>query len=185
MPRVLDVYDTIGLTLASNDDLIVGRTTIQKLIYFETVKIPEIRIEPYTAYFYGPFNRQVAEALEFMVVSDILEEKKVRSFNSGYQYKVTDKGRPIIQNLTKKLESSYFKIEEIVTNCNEFCQLRSNPLSFAAKVHYMLRSTRNKKGISLTEAKDIGKTLGWDISKSEIEEGAQLLEYLNLVKIQK
>ena len=62
---MVDAFDTVGLTLAANNKEIVGRTTLQKLIYFETVKISEIRLaEPYIAYFYGPFNRDVANSLE-------------------------------------------------------------------------------------------------------------------------
>lgn len=184
MGTILDAYDTIGLTLASRDDEIVGRTTIQKLIYFETVKIPQIKLrEPYFAYFYGPFNKDVARSLEQMVVFDVLEERRIRGFHSSYLYKVTERGTPIIDKLLKKFEKTFVKIENLVNTCYEHCRLDPNVLSFAAKVHYMLQSQKSKKIITQQELMELGKSLKWNLSKGDIKEGTELLDQLDLVKI--
>ncbi len=99
MQGAVDVYDTIALTISANDDQIVGRTTLQKLVYFEKVKFPEIQVGPYTAYFYGPFSRDVAKSLENMVILDMLDERRIRHVHSSYQYIVTQKGIPTINRL--------------------------------------------------------------------------------------
>ncbi len=179
----LDAFDTIGLTLAARDDEIFGRTTLQKLIYFETVKIPEIHLsEPYIAYFYGPFNKDIARSLEQMVVFDILQEQRKRGFHSSYLYKVTEKGTPIIDKVLKKFERTFIKIEDLVNTCNEFCALNPNPLSFAAKIHYIFQSQK-KKALSLEDLIKLERKFGWNISRDDIREGTELLEQLNLVKI--
>ena len=184
MLQELDVFDTIGLTLASNDKKIVGRTTIQKLIYFETIKIPEIQLKQhYFAYFYGPFNKDVAKSLEQMVIFDILEERKTRDNHGSYVYKVSDKGAPLVDKLINKFENTYKKIENIVNICNKHCDLDPTPLSFAAKVHFMMSSPKSKKPITNNELVEIGESLGWKLTKSDIKEGAELLDQLNLVNI--
>lgn len=181
----LDVFDTLGLTLASNDDKIVGRTTIQKLIYFETVKIPEIKLnQPYFAYFYGPFNKNVAKSLEQMVILDIFEEHRTYDNHGSYIYKVSAKGNPLINKLVKKSGKIFDKIENIVHTCNEYCKLDPNPLSFAAKVHFMMSSPKSKKTMTNSELMKLGKSLGWKLSRSDIKDGSELLNQLNLVKIQ-
>lgn len=185
MQSGIDVYDTICLTIAANDDQIRGRTTIQKLIYFELIKIPEIQVEPHIAYYYGPFNRQVAQGLETLVHLGVLDEKKMNDGNSAYQYSVTEKGQPVIKDLIKTYEKTYERIENIVETCYNFCQLNPNPLSFAAKVHYMLSKRECEKGMTNDEAIKMAKSFGWKITEKEVKSGAELLESLNLVKIRR
>ncbi len=187
MLDTLDAFDTIGLTLSASDGKIVGRTTLQKLIYFETVTIQEIRLdEPYIAYFYGPFNRDVADSLGQMVFYDILDEYKVRTGHQGYAYRVTPKGSKIINRLEDRFGSTLDKMRKLIETCKKYCGLDPNSLSFAAKIHYMLES-HNATGKSLAEDDLVrtGKSLGWNISKSEIQDGSKLLEQLELVKIQR
>ncbi|HXT82743.1 MAG TPA: hypothetical protein VN704_00085 [Verrucomicrobiae bacterium] len=182
--QFLDSYDTISLTLAANDEQIVGRTTIQKLIYFEDILIPEIKlIEPYVAYFYGPFNKEVAKSLEQMVVFNILEEKTLSGRHEGYLYRVSEKGTPIMSKLLDKYNKSYIKIENLVNICYEHCKLDPNVLSFAAKIHYILNSNNKMKKMNNDNLVKIANNLGWKISKSEINQGVGLLEKLQLVKI--
>ena len=183
----VDAFDTIGLTLAANDKEIAGRTTLQKLIYFETVMIPEISLaEPYVAYFYGPFNSDVANSLEQMVFYGILDEHRIGINHGSYVYKVAPKGTKIVNRLENELRQTFAKVKELVDLCDKYCKLAPNPLSFAAKVHYMLASqTAIKKPLPEDELVQLGKSFGWKISKSDIKNGSELLEQLELVKIQR
>lgn len=61
----MDVFDVIALTIHANDNRIDSKTTIQKLIYFHTIRM-DFDISDYTHYFYGPFSREVSIALEDM-----------------------------------------------------------------------------------------------------------------------
>ena len=183
----VDAFDTIGLTLAANNNEIIGRTTLQKLIYFETVKIPEIELtEPYIAYFYGPFNRDVANSLEQMVFYDILDEHRSEKNHGSYVYKVTPKRTKSVDDLKSRFKPTFTKIKDLVGVCDEYCSLDPNSLSFAAKVHYMLDSQKTiRKPLSEDELVRIGKSFDWKISKSDIRKGYELLEHLKLVKIQR
>ncbi len=105
MSKILDVYDTIGLIISANNDEIIGRTTIQKLVYLSKEKMPQIHISPFFAYYYGPFNREVALALEKLVTLDFLQEKRCSGyFTEGYSYTLTQKGKNFVE---KQKEEAY------------------------------------------------------------------------------
>lgn len=183
----MDAFDTICLTLAANNKEIAGRTTLQKLIYFETVTMPEISLrEPYIAYFYGPFNRDVARSLEQMVFYDIFDERRAGIDHGSYVYKVTEKGDKTVNALKNGHKKTFDKIEKLVGVCKKYCNLDPNPLSFAAKVHYMLDAQKDaRKTLSDGELVQMGDSIGWKLSRSDIETGSGLLENLNLVKIRR
>lgn len=177
---MLDAYDIICLTLLANGGQISGRTVLQKLIYFEMQKIPKLGIRPHIAYFYGPFNQQVAEGLETLVHLNILNERQLRG---SYEYAILNKDTPIVNQLIADNKKTYEKIKNIVQICREYCNLRSNPLSFAAKTHYMLTKSKCKKGMTKKEVVSMAEKFGWHITEKDIRSGANLLQQLGLVKI--
>ena len=91
--------------------------------------------------------------------------------------------RPLECSFVKKLEKTFIKIEDIVNTCEKYCGLDPNPLSFAAKVHFMMNSQKSEKTLTQNELIKLGNSLGWNLSKSDIRDGAELLNQLNLVKI--
>ena len=187
MNNIANAFDAIGLTLAANNRQI-GRTTLQKLIYFEAVTIPKkIKLkDPFFAYFHGPFNRDVAKSLEHMVFFDILSEHNTRDNHERYVYKVTPKGAPTIDRLESKFKQTLKKIKNLVEICDKSCKLNPNSLSFAAKVHYMFYSQKPKiKPMSEDALVNLGKSFDWRISKSDIKNGSKLLEHLKLASIQR
>lgn len=186
MSKTLDVYDTMGLIISANDDEIVGRTTIQKLVYLSKEKMPQIQISPFFAYYYGPFNREVALALEKLVILDFLEEKRCGGYSTEkYSYKLTEKGKIFAEKQRAKSPENFKKIKEIIEICKKLGALNPTSLSYAAKVHYMLQSKKvtKKKTLTDSEAVGIAKNFGWKISKSSVVSGAKLLEQLKLVKV--
>jgi len=181
---MVDVYDTICLTLAANDSQINGRTTLQKLIYFEMAKIPEINIKPHIAYFYGPFNRQVAHGLETFVYLDILSERRFKKGYSAYEYSILERGQHVIEDLKTENKEVFEKIKNIVQICKEHW-IKSHSLSFTAKVHYMLSIQDCKNGVTENDTIAMADSFGWDITEDDVKSGAKLLEKLELVKIRR
>lgn len=185
MSKTLDVYDTICLIIGANDGQIIGRTTLQKLIYLAKEKVPRIQISPFFAYYYGPFNREVALALEKLVTLDFLEEKRCEGYaNEGYSYTLTPKGMKFTEKQKKEAPVLFKKIQEIITICKELKALNPTSLSYAAKIHYMLQSQKvRKKSMTDIEAISTAKSFGWKISKVSVISGAKLLERLKLVTV--
>lgn len=176
----LDEYDAICLTLEANGGRIIERAVIHRLIYFEMQKA-KMSIEPHVAYFYGPFNRQVAHGLEILVHLNILSERRLG--NNSYEYAITDRNISRIKLLAEDGGKTYKTIEKIVQTCRECCDLRPDALSFAAKTHHTLSRRGRKKGITRNEAVGMAGRLGWKIAEADVGAGADLLQRLGLAKI--
>ncbi|MCH7647209.1 MAG: hypothetical protein IIA83_01195 [Thaumarchaeota archaeon] len=180
----MDIYDAISMTIHSNENIIEGRTTIQKLLYFQTVKIPKFSI-PYHHYFYGPFSRDVASALEDLSAFSYVNEIVHSGLYDSYSYELTKKGNNYAETKTKEFPKEHEKILEIIKICREFCDLKSAPLSYAAKSHYILISTEEgiKGKYTTKDVLNIGKNFDWNITEDDIETGISLLQKLNLVGV--
>ena len=180
----MDVYDTIYSVLVANDGRVDGRTAIQKLVYLSCQKIRELDVPPYEAHYYGPFSPGLAWALAKMVSYSFLYEASISgSMYEGYTYGLTDDGREIAKKAKKKHGDEFGKVAEIVRTCRDFCGLKATPLSYASKIHYLLCSQETKGGMSPSDAVAYARELGWNVSKDNVEQGAQLLERLELAKM--
>ena len=180
----MNVYDTITLTIYSNDGIINGRTTIQKLIYFNSIKISNVDIQTYTHYFYGPFSSEVAIALEKMVILSYVNEISYSGFYDTYKYQLTEKGKQYAKRLLLEYPQEFKKISDIVIKCKKFCELKPKPLSFAAKAYYILINTdEGRKGkYDLDDVRDVAENFDWSISTEDVKTGVSLLQELNLVQ---
>ena len=178
----MDVYDTIYAVLTANDNRIRGRTTIQKLVYLSSKKIPELDVPPYKAHYYGPFSPGVGWALETMTSYSFLYEASIPGAQ-GYTYGLTDDGCKIAARAKKDNIKAFEKISDIVKVCNDFCKLKIPPLSYASKIHYMVHSDTSGNSMSFSDAVKYAHKLGWKVSEDDVEQGAKLLERLNLVKV--
>ena len=178
----MDIFDTVIAIIDCNGGQITGRTAIHKLAYFVDMIIPEIEIPPHRAHFYGPFNEEIAISLEKLVSYSFLEERKIPGFRyDSYQYRLTLDGEDMARKLESDNPTTYEKIDEIVEICDNFCGLKSAPLSYAAKIYYMLTMHPGSK-MTYNDAINEGKKLDWDLSQSNAEQGVELLERLHLVK---
>ncbi len=180
----MDVYDTIYAVLTANGDTIRGRTTIQKIVYLSSKKIDDLDVPPYKAHYFGPFSPGLGWALERMVSYYFLYEANIPGYMyEGYEYRLTDDGRKIAGKSREKNRDTFEKVARIVKVCRDFCGLKTAPLSYASKIHYLLQSSGAGSSMSFSEAKEYAERLGWKVSKDNVEQGAQLLEKLELAKV--
>ncbi len=180
----MDVYDTIYAILDANDNTIRGRTVIQKIVYLSSKKIPNLDVPPYKAHYYGPFSRGLGWALETMVSCYFLyEDIPPGSMYEGYKYRLTKDGQEIAKISKEKNGDMFERIAEIVKVCRDFCDLKSAPLSYASKIHYLLNSHESSVGMSFPDAVEYAKKLQWKVSECNVGQGAELLERLELVTV--
>ena len=181
--QAISAHNALMLTIFAVGDRSVGRTALQKLVYFETVNMPSnIRYRPH---FYGPFSRDVAVALEGLVAIDCLDEKvSITHTHESYSYKMKPEWKKLLKKDRRTEHQHYGAIKNIVEKCDNFCGLQANILSYAAKAFYILTSANQNgiKQITIDDVKQIGKNFGWQLSSTDTERGLNLLLQLNLAK---
>ncbi len=178
----LDALDILCMTLAANENEIEGRTTIQKLTYFEMQKIKGLNVNPHKAYRYGPFNTEISDGLGTLVYINVISEKRLPGTYPTWGYKIEEKGIPVVEKLKVENEKIYNKIENIVKTCKEYCSLKQTTLAITAKVHY-IRSHKKTKKMTPDEIISMSKNFGWEIKKKDIKDADALLGKLGLVRV--
>ena len=157
-----------------------GRTTIQKLAYFSSVKTGiDMGFGPH---YYGPFSPPLASHLENLAAFDFIVEKGRRTIRDRtmYSFSLTKDGEKLAKKIEKNYPREYRIIRNVVNRCYRIVHNNIFVLSWAAKVHYILHQT--EKPMTYEEAISTGKLFGWKLSEKEIESAVKLLRALGLIK---
>lgn len=181
----MDVYEIIESILDANGGEIRGRTAIQKLVYLAHHTIPQLEVPQYKPHYYGPFSSELGLALEKLVSYSFVSETKIPgTMNEGHNYRLTEDGQKVIDAIKNEKKEDYEKIKQLVDTCKEFCDLKIAPLSYASKIFYMLDAQgKDSEKLTTKDAVKNAKELGWKVSSDNVEQGAKLLEKLELVKL--
>ena len=173
------VIDAAGGTIAN-------RTTIQKIIYFGTVKTAVKAL--YRPHYYGPYSADVAGALQTITschfVDEVMDTSENKKQNETfewkrYSYSLNEEGKKVKEYLKEKSPKDFDEIQKIVSICKKTARLDPNVLSWAAKVHYILRQEHRQ--MTYDEIIDIAEALNWKLDKIQIDTGVHLLQDLSLV----
>lgn len=170
----------VGILHAEPVDEIEGRTTIQKLAYFSSVKT---RIDMgFGPHYYGPYSPLVASYLEDLVALDFIVEKGRRTVRDRtmYSYALTKDGEKLAKKIEKTYPKEYRTVKTIVNRCYRVVHNNISVLSWAAKVHYLLHQAG--KPMTNEEAISTGRLFGWKLSEKGIESAVKLLLALQLIK---
>jgi uncharacterized protein YwgA len=176
----MEILDLIIAILNAEPDGIEGRTVIQKLGYFASVKI---RMDAgYGADFYGPFSPLVAADLESLVGLDFVVEKGRRTTRDRimYSYYLTDDGQQLAKKIKQEYPTEYSIIMNVVQKCGKIVHYNFNVLSWAAKVHFVL--SQAKKAMTYEEAIGVCRLFGWKLDEREVESAVKLLLALGLIE---
>ena len=99
-----------------------------------------------------------------------------------YKYRLSEvRGERMANRVKTKFKDCYEEIESLVTKCNELCELKTTPLSYAAKIHHTLTNTTEYTNID--DLKKRWKEFGWKLNDKDTDQGTSLLEKLLLVPI--
>ncbi|HID29915.1 MAG TPA: hypothetical protein EYP19_07920 [Desulfobacterales bacterium] len=188
------VTSALLLTLASWQEVmgerkIVGRTLLQKVLYFVTTLLG-LKIE-FVPYYYGPYSSEVAEELQALVgaglVNETIERLPALDFGAAvesrrYGYTLTEAGRKYVEfvknsdrELTDKISSAVARMK---WSGEEFLVIK--PLSIAAKMHQILSLAG--KPVTIGEIQKQANDLGWIINEADYEHAVKFLVSLGLVK---
>jgi len=176
----VEVPDIIIAILDAEPEGVDGRTAIQKLVYFTSVKTG---IDAgFIPHYYGPFSPLVAAYLENLVSLEFITEQGRRTIRDRtmYSYFLTQDGKKVADLLKKKYPEKFSEVEKVVKKCRKIVHNNIYVLSWAAKVHFILRQA--EKPMTYGEAIEASKSFGWSLSEEEIESAAKLLLALGLIK---
>lgn len=179
-------HDAVLLTLYANDELLeregvgerpIGRTAMQKLVYFEVQKMrSEIT---FNAHYYGPFSSNVAESLARLGAFGYVREDVLDGYGISYEYRLTRYGKALASDLSTEEPGRYEKIRDVVRIAAKHCELRQLALAHAAKTHF-LRKKFAKSDASNGEIVASGEKFGWTLKEKDVEDGLALLRALKL-----
>ncbi len=166
--------------LGSSSAPVDGRTAIQKIAYFSSIKTGvDLGYKPH---FYGPYSPVVSGMLENLVAMGFIEERaRLTSHDrTMYSYSLTDDGVKLLDDIRGREISNFSAIHRVVDRCERIAGNNINVLSWAAKVYFLL--SQKGRVISFREAEEAGRRFGWVLSRREIGSGGRLLVGLGLVR---
>ncbi len=184
----MNAEDLILIMLShSEEQMIAGRTLLQKTAYFLNVKV-NLDIE-FSPYYYGPYSREIADSLASLKSCGIIKEE-VREYVSfdfsvtfeprKYIYSLTETGSKIAEAIEKENPILTEKLVCILSQLKEIgVEHDYKNLSIAAKMHNIL--IRQGRSLAISEILEEAKVLGWHISRDEAKNAVDLLDKCELV----
>lgn len=176
----LDISEFVLILLGSKPNGLAGRTAVQKLGYFASIKLG--RQLGYGPDFYGPFSSDIAANLQNLVETDFVVEKGIvtANYRKMYTYSLNNEAKAMLKTIKKKHPTESKKIQSVVKKCDKIVNCDYNVLSWAAKVHFVLQ--QSGRGMTCEEAIAASKSFGWKLSPEQVGAGVKLLQELKLIK---
>ena len=183
----MEISDAILVTIKIAGNNFLGRTSIQKLVYFLSVfKIVEVKYRPH---YYGPYSVDVASSIQMLSSIDFLNEKVETSETTGYPvpedwkrylYSLSTDGEQIVGQFKKSNRSDYDEIYRVIKICKDSVNFNPDILSWAAKINYIL--SKKEESMTYEAIINTADSFGWKLSSEQVDMGVKLLKNLNLCK---
>lgn len=183
----MDVSDAIITVVKVAGDNILGRTAIQKIVYFLSVfEIVDVKYRPH---YYGPYSADVASSTQMLASIDFLNETVETSRTTGYSvpdnwkryhYSLSSEGEQFVKELMRSNIADFNEISRIIKICKDTVNFNPDILSWAAKVNYIL--SKKKEAMNYDAITSTAGSFGWDLSSEQIEMALELLQSLDLCK---
>jgi|SRR5438034_1264784 len=181
----MDKSDAILATVALAGTPLHGRTTLQKLAYFESeAGLFPARFKPH---YYGPYSQEVANTVEELVSLGYLQETVtllgeqqeswLAALSGGvkiYSYELTREGRELTERLMKSDPSGWKKLDNLVKSIKKHSRLSPGVLAMAAKVHFALKGI-DRKSVTIDQLVGEAEKYNWKLTEGQIRSAAELL----------
>ncbi len=184
--RPLPPRETALLVLDAAGGKVESRTTMQKLGYFSGLAIQsDLDYRPYS---YGPYSRELEEAIGTSVIASDIEET-VKSYASwqgghyvrGYTYTLTEQGRQEVASIKKMYPDKSEQVEKAIAAIRSvIVDLDQKWLSRAAKIHLIL--LQQGRPLDQAEIPALASELDRRLSSDEVAKTVEVLKGLHLVE---
>jgi DNA-binding MarR family transcriptional regulator len=174
----------LALLDGADEDTLRGRPVLQKLSYFAGIALGENL--GHSAYYYGPFSREVVDGLEIAALAGQVEEISVRVLEGPrdvreYRYVLTEEGREAVAALRQLHSEEVDVVHRVLRDVQEVVPgLDGRSLSQAAKIHYIL--TQENAPLTTAELSDVASRVGWQLTEDDVDSTVKLLGRLQLVE---
>lgn len=181
----MEISHAVLLTVAEEPGrVLVGRTLLQKKLYFAAVLLDQRDAFGFRPHYYGPYSQQVADATGSLVSNRFLEEQveifpddNVFGERRRHSYKITDDGQQLLDSLEKEEEIK--KWRDVLQRINSQALAGDfNLLSVAAKVITILSEVEKA---TPEEMRHRATEYGWDLKNDQIRSVEEFLTQLGLV----
>lgn len=175
----IDPHDLIILviTASSEQNMLIGRTMLQKLCYFILNKL-DIEND-FVPHYYGPYSPTITKMLGDLIEVKLIEEVNSLTENNRnmYAYFLTEDGMEYSNNLMSEYPQIYNEAEKIIQNLIIAPGDKIETISYAAKIHYINKKKNNIISYKKMSETDVPSNIyGWNIKNNELmENGKKLL----------
>jgi len=178
--------DFVLFTLEAFGGEIIGKTLLQKRIYFESI-LTDMDLG-YRSWYYGPYSSEVEDALGRLIALDFVDES-VFSYGiysaEGFEIKqfgfhLTKEGEELVTIKKERLPRAWKKIGEAAKKIKNAGDPDYNTLSVAAKAYYILKGERTP--LTSYEIKKTAQGFNWDFGQTQLDKAVKFLENLGLIK---
>ncbi|ABK78630.1 hypothetical protein CENSYa_2027 [Cenarchaeum symbiosum A] len=173
----IDLYDAFGMVLLAGGGEPIGRTALQKLIYFCCNSAANIENADFAPQYYGPYSAKLSVVMERMFSCGYIEQIMRHGIQYDvYHYKLMDNGARLANKAKSQHPEDYLKIGDIVKTCDDMVEPLAPKLSYVSKIHYISKKqkARTPDKISLH-----GMRYGWNMDIALVREHWPLFEKFN------
>lgn len=172
----MDINKILLLLFFNYDEKIVGKTTVQKRMYFLSDFLS--KDFGFYHYYYGPFSNQVNQAINYNCGLGFLNEE-LNFFppdQKRFDYELTEDGKKFVEYLSsngeKEISEKIRKFYKIMTESGDNGDY--NLLSWAAKLDYVLKNNSSLYLESSNFKNDL-KKYGWNLNNKEVDKARDFL----------
>ena len=183
----MNVRDFVVLCYGAFDGKIIGKTNLQKKVYFLAASLGKVEKLGYRAHYYGPYSAEVAEANSELKSLNYLSECSTSwgSDNRGfeiarYDFSLTDEGCRLLDRKRSENPDTWENLCNLANKIKEAGNLDYWDLSIAGKAYFIL--DKRGKSASSQEIQDVARALGWEVRRDELDRASAFLEKINLIK---
>lgn len=168
-----------GSEAAAKKQKVLGRTTLQKIMYF--LKVMDVPMGyRFSVHHYGPFCSGILQDTDWLILDEIVEDKSEKP--DIYEYSPGQKFDELVDSYSEQLEP-HRKAVGVVTDV--FASLSANSLEVYSTIDYAFRELRARSGRPPSKEKVIARFKefkGEKFSQEAVEKAYDRMEEAGLLR---
>lgn len=182
----MDATELVLLAVNCEKVLLRGRTLLQKVAYFVN-ELEDCGIS-FFPHYYGPYSRQIADAVDGTVATGLLKEVQT-DFNfpksdflefRRYDYHLTKAGKKYVELIQDEDPKRSKQICKTLSRIHRELGHDYQTLSIAAKTYHILKNENHPMYSS--EISKAARNIGWKLSEEQVNHVCKFLVRLDLIK---